>query len=479
MRYRNAMQRDPNLARAFDNLAGMFAPPSGSDFLASAKMQSERADAARREWLFNNSADPTASARSSLLGIQGYGQTPSGFGKTLDVTRRGQDITAATSEANNVRDNQRLIAAKALDPLNQDQFRPGFESIAKMYSIPELAQPTRGNISAAPGETITTPNNEVFRGAPKPMSSDEVVAAAMQAELDSGRVTGRQITGPKLGSPVEVQRPDGTRGFAAQGDAILGGMSAPVERKKVKNVVTDVNGKQINIFEDGSALFTDGSPVPPDTRIVNTAQPQGPNKDLGIGTGNNITERNRVLANVASTETLLNVYDDIITKNPGAIGLVGAIRGTAQNLIASGSDLAKAFGGSVPQIEAAQAALRDGLSKAAGRDMFDPSIPEAEFIQSTLAYALARGENGGSDVSNRDFQNALDRVKGGGMLANSQSAKAAINAARKSLDAQRVRANTLAEPGAAPAQMRSGAPAPAGATTINTPAGVVTIQRVP
>jgi hypothetical protein len=57
MRYRNAMQRDPNLAKAFDNLAGLFAPPSGSDFAASANARATNQNAARIADLYSRAGN--------------------------------------------------------------------------------------------------------------------------------------------------------------------------------------------------------------------------------------------------------------------------------------------------------------------------------------------------------------------------------------------------------------------------------------
>jgi hypothetical protein len=440
--------RDPAIREGLNNIAGLFAPPSGQEMAGFATANARRQEADRLVELYAYAQNPNFDrTQFDRLGIAAGRFMPNQSFYSVDegnaVARRGQDVTANTALATNRADNQRQIAQSAIAPLNEGQTAPGVSSVAQMYSIPELAQPRQGAVRLNQGQTAVMPDGRRLEGAPVPMSTDQVVAAATQGEINSGGLTNRQVAMRGAGAPIAVQTDQGPR-LVAPFDAVG---QAPATEPGRTVTMSDANGLPVIQNPDGSFRYTDGRPVPPDMRITNVPTPTGGNRDLGLGTPGNITERNRVLANVANADSLLNMYERILKENPGSIGIVGAIRGTAQNLVASGSDLARSFGNSVPQIQAAQNELRANLQSVTGRDMFDPSIPEAEFIQSTLAYSLARAENGGTDVSNRDFLNALDRVRGGGMLANSQSGLAAIGAARRSLDAARVRANTLAEPG--------------------------------
>lgn len=85
--------------------------------------------------------------------------------------------------------------------------------------------------------------------------------------------------------------------------------------------------------------------------------------------------------------------------------------------------------------------------KGVAPQLFDPSIPEIQFLQGTLAYSLARTENPSGEVSRQAYDRALERVGGGGILANQQSALASVQALRKVLGTQLEGIRTLRAPG--------------------------------
>ena len=454
MRYRNAMQRDPNLAKAFDNLAGLFAPPSGSDYLASAKMQSERADAERRAMIFSHQDPAVAAELAARMGIANYGQTQSGFGKTDATNRRGQDIERSTKLDQTRMQQEGELARLYATPRTVGQ--------GQTLLVPEQTQratgfgPTMMGIQERdPGKAYVLPDGTTAMGPAPTLSLDQrkgEVFATLPQEQQQAAAFGN--------TPVETVIMDGQPRIVARRDAI-GQTPVPPAGQTPKAFVAQLaDGRQVPAVQrpDGSfAHAQTGERLPDDLKPFNLPTPTGKNEDVGLGTTANLTEANRVAANIATTRSLLDLYANTISKNPGAIGIVGAIRGTAQNLIASGNDFARAFGNNVPQVQAAQEQIRSELQRLTGVNFFDPSIPEAEFIQHTLAYALARSEGGGGgQISNLDFRSALDRVKGGGLLANSDSALAAIGAARKTLDAQEIRAQRLRNSGSAGAP---GAPA--------------------
>lgn len=432
---------DPALAQAFNNIASMFAPPGGADLAGYATAAAKRAEAERLAWLFNNSQDPTASARSALTGVQGYGQTPAGFGMTDATNRRGQDIDASTKLRQTELQQSGETTRTMLAPVGQGQTRFVPPTIAGMYGVP---QQQIGVIETKPGERVVLPGNRVIDGPAPALTTDQYLAREAEAARRSGLISDQQmadiITGKQAGTPVQVLGPDNKPRFASPGEAMRTG-AAPVQDQAKRTNATAIlpDGRtQVPAMQgpDGAWYHAQTNErLPPDVRVVEMAKPQGANEQLGITTANR-SDATKRSADITTALNLIDLYENTLRTNPGSIGLVGALRGAAQNLVASGSDFARAYGGSIPAIESAQQELRSNLKRVSGVDFFDPAIPETEFIQATLAYAIARAENAGDNVSNVDYANALSRVKGGGLLGNSQSALGAMAGARRALQAQ-------------------------------------------
>src|SRR5690606_8195844 len=101
-------------------------------------------------------------------------------------------------------------------------------------------------------------------------------------------------------------------------------------------------------------------------------------------------------------------------------------------------------GKSAPQLDAVVADVRQGLKNVAP-EYFDPKIPEAEFYQGTLAYALARTENPSGEVSRQAFERAREQVRGG-ILSNPEQILAKMGAWRKQLSAEADAIDVLRDP---------------------------------
>lgn len=444
---------DPALAQAFNNIAGMFAPPGGADLAGYATAAAKRAEAERMAWLFNNSQDPTASARSALTGVQGYGQTPAGFGMTDATNRRGQDIEASTKLRQTELQESGQTTRTMLAPVGQGQTRFVPPTIAGMYGVP---QQQIGAVELKPGERTVLPDGRTLDGPAPALTTDQYLAREAEAARRSGLISDQQmadiITGKQAGAPVQVIGPDGRPRLASPGEAMRTG-AAPVQDQTKRTNATAIlpDGRtQVPAMQgpDGAWYHAQTNErLPPDVRVVEMAKPQGANEQLGITTANT-SDANKRAAEVTRTLNLLDMYEKLVDNNPGALGLVGIIRGTAQNAAATVNDVSRAFGKDVPQINDAANEIRAGLSKVAPQ-LFDPSIPEAAFLQGALAYGLARTENPSGEVSRQAYERALERVQGGGLLANTQSTKAQINSFRNVLQGELSAIGALRNPAAA------------------------------
>jgi hypothetical protein len=459
MRYRNAMQRDPNLAKAFDNLAGLFAPPSGSDFLASAKMQSERADAARRDWLFNNSADPTASARSSLQGYQGFGQTPVGFGMTDTTNRRGQDISAKTEIEKTQLQQAGELARQYAKPVILGQGQSGF--------IPAQTQAATGFRPVLQG-TQELDRGKAYDRPDGAGGMTRVMGPAMPRTMDEAKASVFDQMSPRernaivFGSTPIEQVIMGDRATNVTRPESLD--QSPVASKKLKEVVTDERGAQINIWEDGTATYADGTPVDPRTRQVERARPQGPNDQLGI-TNSNRTDVNNLQAAVDGARFTVQNMRKILAENPNVAGIPGRVKGVLQSLASSAQQSFKAYADQAPDAKITLGEARDLLNRAAGG--YDPNIVRLQSGIMDLAYARAQIANPRGEVSRQAFERALESF-GQTLLSSQQDLETGLAAFEQdSLGAADVKIQSLrrgsgGQPGA-PAAPAATPPASAGA----------------
>lgn len=458
----NRYYNDPSLGAAFSNLANIFAPPSGSDLAGYAGAKAKQEEAARLAELFNYAKDPNYDqAQADRMGVLGGLYTPNQSYYSVNLgdqtTRRGQDVTASTSRANNAADNARLLEAARLSnttditqsllaPVGQGATRFVPPSIADMFDLPGTQV---GNVAASPGERIVTPDGREIMGAPKPLTETELKAQIL-GTLPDNEQRAAALSG------VDVENVVGANGLAEvvmRPDAVgrQPYFNKGAEAKPTNAVALMPDGKtRVPAVQEPDGRWVHaqtGQALPEGIQVFDLPKATGSAADIGFGpTTANTTSANSQEAEVSRTLNLLDVYESALDNNPGALGLAGLVRGTAQNAVATATDLARAFGSSAPEIQNAAEELRAGLEGVAP-DLFDPSIPEIAFLQGTLAYSLARTENPSGEVSRQAYERALERVKGGGALANTQSAKAAVSALRKVVQSQLEAIRTLRAPG--------------------------------
>lgn len=449
----NRFYNDPALGQAFSNLAGLFGPPSASDTAAYAAASAKKEEAARLAELFNYAKDPNVQqAVFDRLG-QATGQwTPStgyyGVDTTAATARRGQDIGAATELQKQRLANEGELAKLYASPVsvaeNATVYLPG--ATADAAGLPRALT---GQTSVGQGETVYRADGSTLNGAVKPLTDSEVKGGIL-----AGLPANEQRAAALSGVPVEnVVGSNGLPEIIMRSDAVgrqpyfnKGAEAKPTNAVALMpDGVTRVPARQ---DLDGRWVHAQtGQALPENIQIFGLPQATGSASEVGLSpTTANQTQANNQEAEVTRALNLLDVYESAVRSNPGSIGLAGLVRGTAQNAAQTATDLAAAFGKTAPQVQEAANEIKQGLAQIAP-EFFDASIPEIDFLQGTLAYSLARTENPSGEVSRQAFERAYERVKGGGLLANQQSALAAIGANRKVLQTQLDGIRTLRSPG--------------------------------
>lgn len=426
----NRAYNDPALGQGFSNLASIFAPPSGGDLAGYATANAKKQEAERLAQLFDYTKDPNFDqTQFDRMGIATGTYAPTQSYYAVDegnsTQRYGYDVNAAASVANNKNTVLGNTITGLYGELAPGETRPAVpEGVAGLVGLPAI---------------------DAAQGLPKPMSETEVMGSIMQGlpEPDKLALALSDI-------PVEQVIMDGQAQFVRRGDAVgktpYDKPSGAVETQNYRTA--DGKGGGTAYFDTATKTWKDTvtqAPLPAGSVTFNSTL-QGGAAETGLGptTANNTSANNRS-AEITGALNVLDTYEALIQGNPGAVGAVGAIRGTAQNIVQSIRDMSAAFGGDNPQLASTAQFLEQEIGVIAP-ELFDKSIPEAAFLAGTIAYAIARTENPQGEVSRQGYERALERINGGGVFANQASVLANIGAYRKVLDAQLSAVDTLRNP---------------------------------
>lgn len=480
---RSSFYYDPQLGQAIEGLGKAFAPPSGQDLAGYATAGAKKQEAERLAWLFGNPNDPTASARAALTGVQGFGQTPAGFGMTDATNRYKIGVDSATDL-----ERQRLVGAnnlalKRAEPLvlseGQTAFVPPAEQTAR-----QMPATLRGNIAAKPGEVVTTPTGEVFTGTPKPLGMDEWLASQAAAVRAGGGMSDEQVIAAALkGAQTEgVVGPDGKPRVAFSATAAAQGMQ-PVSDKMPKptNMHAVVSGRPpIPIVQnaDGSWRPADSRepPLPQGWSLAHPPTPQGTNEQVGIATKTNIGDANNQEAQITYALNRVQEFKKLLAGNPGVMGVPGKIRGLAQDFGAFISEMEGTYGKQIALRTPTEVqGLIDTLMSKKG---YDPAIRQAYAMALEMAYLDAKASDPSGEVNVREMERFLNKYDGG--LAGNMGVMPGLNDLESRLRTQlATRVPNLRAPGSV-APPAAGTPSgPAGGRTIQTQRGPVTIEEVP
>jgi len=408
---------NPQFAQAASNLASLFAPPSGSDAAGWAAANAKKEEASRLAQLFTMAQQEQFNKEQfDRMGAAAGQWTPNQSYYAVDqgnaVTMRGQDVSAATSRANNAADNQRSMLGALYQPLNPGQIRPELPgSLASQYGMP----------------SVTVPQTA---GAPKPLTESEFNAAVL------GTLPESEQRAAALGStPVQtIVTPEGPR-ISFQSDAVgkepfINKGAEP--KPDITNYRTPDGAVGTAVYDAARGGLVDtqsGAPLPQGTQTFK-AQAQGAVGDvLGKATSNQVDGQ---LLDIAVAKNTAVKLRDLIAKSPSSQGAVGWLRGTAQNLVQTGGELGQYFGGGVNDV---QKAIANGLADEDLAGAFDPNIPAIEMMANLLAFQYAKTTTG-ERLSNEMLRATRSALGLDGLTSNQASSLARLNQAIQLIEDQ-------------------------------------------
>lgn len=487
---------NPRLGQAFNSVASIFAPPAAQDIYAYARAAGEREKMQRAADLWKMARDPNADMQvfdRSNVAAGNYAPASSYWGVGVkDATdRRGQDINSADTrykvgvesgdrrrgqdlESGDRRYNTDTVAKTAIDTTKIKEtgdttrtllapVAPGYTrfnppSVAEIWQVPP--QQT-GTIQLNQGEKAVTPDGREFQGNAKPLTEEQ-----LKAQIIQGMTPKQQQAIASGNTPVEtVMGSDGKPRTMTRPEMIESGTPAA---PKPGNVYNWKGGTAV-MGPDGKLVDTQTGQVLPPGEGVQAPSGVQSKDPLGATTAN-VTEANRKAANLQVMGQALSAYKNLLQTNRGIVGIPGAVRGAAQNVVSVAQEFGQAFGNLAPDAKIGA----DQVAQIAGQltQGRDPAIAQLRVMQADLAYKWAQMQNPSGEVSRQAFERALETLSGG-TLANNQSALEAVTAIEQALAREQAAVAALRNPGAGP---QPGPPNAPGVQTIQTPAGPVTIR---
>ena len=440
----NRVYSDPNIGAAFSNLAGMFAPPDSGDMAnyALAKGRNQSTDIINKL-----RTDPRYTGfdhQAILADLFDPSQSFYAVDEGEKTARRGQDITASTSRANNAADNQRAFLQTRFGPLSQGEVMPAVpSSISSLFDIPE----------ALP----------MAAGAPKPMSETEWQAAQNERLHRIGLIKDEDLVAA-VNSDIPVEQtvgPNGEPVFTRRSDAV--GQTAYVNKgaeAKPENMVAVLSdGKtQVPAIQGPDGGWYNAQTkerLPDDIRIFKVPQAQGTAEDVGLSKPTDTYIEKQLIDIGIAKDTAIKLRD-LIASKPASQGLVGWLRGTAQNVIQTGGELGQFFGGNVAEVAKD---IENGLADADLAGAFDPNIPAIDMLANLLAFQYAKTTTG-ERLSNEMLRASREALGLNGLDANQANSIARLNQAIAQIESQENTLRRVLQDGIGSASTPAG-PAPA------------------
>lgn len=457
---RNQYYNDPNIGAAFQNLASMFAPPSAQDMAGYATAQATRDQNSRLSALFQ-AAGGDFDKMGAATGQWAPSQSYYAVDQSNATDRRGQDIDAATKK------------------YTADQALAGTRYTADTGMRGDMFDTLYGAL--APGEVRPAiPANEAamfgleealggVAGVPKPMTENEVLGQNLQQQL--GSMTDDQLLGLALGGDtVMVNTPNGpvyaNPGVAAAQGApafVNPGSAAGQDLMLFQNPATGESIRGTFNPATGQALDVYGQPVPAEYLPFKVPQTTGSAADTGLGKPTrNAIERQLIDINVAKNTAV--GLRDLVAASPASQGVVGWLRGTAQNAGQVAQEVGAYFGGGVQEV---MTDISSGLADEGLASNFDPNIPAIDMMANLLAFQYAKTTTG-ERLSNEMLRASKAALGLDKLTSNQADALARLNQAVAMIEQQESILNSAYTNGTA----SLGAPAPGmGAVTPMGPAG--------
>lgn len=417
---------DPSqIADMFNPLAKAFAPPTGQEILAGAKAR----ETAQRVQMVQDLYD--AAGRSDYnQAIQDRRAIAAGLynpNQSFYSVDQGNATTLKTNAADNARALDQTRMQQAGESARNANTVRG-SAVASLYGALSPGQ-VGPAVPAEVAGTVGLPALATRQGLPKPVTQDEVAAQALLAATPEQR---RSVALKGVGN-TEVQTPDGIR--IVPSDQAVGMTPAPKAADpkyfnydtpdgKTGTAMTGVGGKLVDT-QTGAEL--------PQGSKTYTAQLTGNKADTGLGASAKSATETRLL-DLSNLEGSINALENIVNKNPGAIGTTGAVMGFGQDALATAKEAAGILG---PQAQKYLKDVEQGGLPPEMSQYFNPNIPQAKLLENTILAQYAKMQDPGGRLSNQQMEIAAKALGSDGFLRSADKTRAVLAGIRQQIEQQR------------------------------------------
>lgn len=467
IRTRASRYSNPRLGAAFENLADVFAPPSGTDLYGYTKAASEKQKQTTLADIVARSRDPNTDRRvlDQLNTAVGNGTPTQGWIalETKDATDRHKigvddargraDFASrdATSVANNVRDNERALVNQIMTAIPEGGTVVRPPAVAQKHGVPETST---GVVKLNPGQSAAVPGGPTLQGNAKPLSVDEVKAQTMLNDMspEERRAIGFADTPVVETGKGPMTRPQqlatGTPKIDTTQPQAFNSNRGPVIWDPVKRAYVPAPAAGANI--SGGLQSPSG---------VQSKDPLG-------STTANLTAATEQEARLDVLDKKLAAARALVTNNPGIVGIPGQVRGFVQNAASVVQEFSAAFGKTPLDAVITPDQMEQVKAKVGVGDR-DPAIAQFRVMLLDLAYARVQAAAPTGEVSRQALERQLEAISGGS-LANNKSFLETLTAMEEAAKTDRIGVQSRRNPGGTSA----------GPRVLKTPAGNVTIEPV-
>lgn len=513
----NIMQ-DPYFQQGVSALSSMFAPPSPQALAAGMQVQATQAEQARAaeglgsiERLYG--PEVAAFARAGVAnpaqqaGVAGMFRRltadpslpaaafdPSvyilhgNYGNTAVGTEAAQAAAMARQQASDAAATARQQASDAATTARQrelERIRPLVLGTGETAFFPpdEAARrgvsPTlRGMFNLDPGQLAVLPDGTRVEGPAIPSTKDQTLAAIL------GRMSPEEQRAVAFGNtPIEaVITPEGPRnvsrpGAIGQAPYVKPG-SEPTPQLAEYETPDGRTGTAVYDSVRGWIDTQTGEELPSGLKIFKRTV-QGDVGAVGLTPAARSTAQ-RTRSEIVSTLGTAKRLRTLVDNAPGTGLFVGSIRGTLQDLFATGGEVAQLMRDiqAETQKDITEGRLKDDVVQFVRRQGFDPNIPARQALTILLATQYAKTLSP-DRVSNELLGRIMSSLGEGGALANAQKTTASLDTIIRDLESRAALTTDFEKTGGKQTPVPAEKTPTAGQRqiVIQTPAGIVTIRR--
>lgn len=430
---------DPSqIADMFNPIAKALAPPTAQEILAGAKGRQIAQQIQQTKDLYDYAAQPgfdqqLYSRRLAAAGIQNENASMEAVDRNNANARftNAADNAAKLQQARMHETGETTRTLLAPVPENGSRFIP--PSIASQFEIPTQQI---GVVKANEGQVAALPGGGTVEGRQKPLNMSEMEAAVFGRQDPAFQ---RSVVGKGVGY-TNVIGSDG-KTVVMPNDQAAGMTPAPSDFKpQIFNYQLPNGGGSVPVRtgSDGALYSTQTGEKVADGGQTFSSNLTGSKEQTGLGgaTANTVDQK---IMDIKALRTTAQQYKALLKRDPGAVGIVGTVRGLSQDVAATAREAGAMLPGLKQSFEreiAAGNVAPEVLQELMPNGQYNANIPQAKMLQLLLASQFAKFLDPNGRISNDRMNQVSASLGHGSVLSNVDQTNANLDGMLQMLDTQ-------------------------------------------